>query len=187
MDDKTSKTAKLGFDGPSPPSVGSNIAAPGTKNRGAPPHSNVNSSEGSIQSPSGFEIVIDSKQLPEAVSAMTQALISYNDPPTLFDRDGQLVKLILGTGYFPELKILSISEFRCELAYAARWFEKSGSAVRAVYPPALVAHCLLSRREQWAPPLRAVVNLPVFGDGWKLLLEPGYHSRDQLYYQPNHS
>jgi len=66
---------------------------------------------------------------------------------------GKLVKLILGNWYFPELKSLSISEFRCEAAYAARWFEKAEAPLEPV-PSGRYRPWLVVPTGEMAPPLR---------------------------------
>jgi hypothetical protein len=126
------------------------------------------------------------KRLPEAVAAARQALLAYNDPPKLFVRDGDLVCLDIIDGRAPLIRTLSPSDLRCELTYAANWYEMGDAGVRPIYPPSLVVHQLMREAAQWAPPLCDVVGVPVVGRDGRLLLESGYHAREHLYYQPDH-
>jgi putative DNA primase/helicase len=132
------------------------------------------------------QICVALKQLPEAVAAAQQALAAYNDPPFLFEHNGELVKLVAADGQAPRLLPMRTADVQCELAYAARWFEQTEKGPKPIYPPAMVVHALVHRIGGCVPTLRQVVQVPTFGTNWQLLDEPGYHAADQVYYHPDH-
>jgi hypothetical protein len=129
-------------------------------------------------------ICVVSKMVPEAVSAAIDAISARNEPPSLFYHAGELVMLNVQADAL--LYKLGTSELACELTYAARWFEETANGQRAIYPPALIVRAVLMRAAIWAPPLLGIVRNPVFGLNWELILTPGYHTADQVFYAPNH-
>jgi putative DNA primase/helicase len=131
------------------------------------------------------QVCLVMKRLPEAVATAQEALAQYNKPPTLFMQGDALIKLRIcdqGIAIAP----ITTTHLQSELTYAARWFEQTDKGIKATYPPALLAHTLFHRAMSWAPLLQEVVHVPIFGANWRLLLEPGYHSVDQIYYHPDH-
>jgi hypothetical protein len=143
-----------------------------------------------VDSPSHFydlpQITIVMKRLPEAVEAAVTAMAAHNNPPTLFYHDGGLVKLVAGHGLSPTLRVLSTVDVQGILTYAARWFDASGSESKPIFPPSLLVKMVMGTASQWAPPLRQIVGVPVFGKGYRLLDCPGYHAEDQIYYCVDH-
>jgi hypothetical protein len=132
------------------------------------------------------QICVAQKQLPEAVAAARQALVAYNDPPFLFEHDGELVKLVAAAGQAPRLVPMRTADVQCELAYAARWFEQTDKGVKPIYPPGMVVHALMHRLGGCVPILRQVAHVPTYGEDWRLLCRPGYHPSDPVYYHPDH-
>ena len=132
-------------------------------------------------------ITVANKCLPEAVAAARDSVIAYNTPPTLFQHRGELVRLAVAHQGGPTIQPLNAADLQVELTYAARWFERSNRGVKPIYPPMLVVHDLLRRSAGWAPPLRDVIRVPVFGNDWRLLSDPGYHPADELFYHPDHA
>lgn len=126
-------------------------------------------------------IVLVMKRLPEA----REALVAHNNPPRIFERNGDLV-ILRQSADGQSLMPLSISDLQCELAYAARWYEQGEKDLKPVFPPSLVVRDLMRKASEWAPVLRDIVHVPVFGKDWRLLQEPGYHKADQLLYVPDH-
>jgi hypothetical protein len=131
----------------------------------------------------GPKVIVTMKNIPEAVAAAEEALTAYNNPPRLFYRDGELVALKPPFG----LTQVNPKDLSCELGHAARWFEQTDDKVKPIYPPGLIVHDVLRRALRWAPPLRGVSGIPIFGTGWELLQRPGYHRWDEVVYQPNHA
>jgi len=144
-----------------------------------------------------LQVCLTMKRLPEAVAEAQAALVAYNAPPLIFQQDGELVRLTPGGngssgagGPGGALVLVSPADLRCDLAYAARWYERAGDddgGLKPIFPPPLIVHDLMRRAAAWAPPLRGVVRFPVFGNGWRLLDAPGYHADDGLYYAPDHA
>lgn len=132
------------------------------------------------------QIVITLKRLPEAVALAQQALIAHNVPPTIFSHDGMLVRLGTGASTTPELVPIQSAELRCELTYAARWFESKDGVPKPIYPPSLLVRDLIRRASQWAPALRNVTRVPTYGADWNLIGQPGFHEVDQVFYHPDH-
>jgi hypothetical protein len=134
------------------------------------------------------EVCIIAKQLPEAATSAVSAMIARNDPPQLFMHNGQLVRLPRQGQTGPEISLLpmGIADLQEELAYAARWSEMTERGTKAIYPPSLVARDVLHRAADWAPSLREVVRVPIFGENWALLDGPGYQAHDHIFFQPNH-
>jgi putative DNA primase/helicase len=132
-------------------------------------------------------ICIQQKRLPEALAAAAHAMAAHNQPPTLFDHQGELVKLVLAQGQPPRLMPLKPADLQCELTYAAHWFELTDKGQKAIYPPPLLVSAMMRRLTGWAPPLRQLIGAPVFGENWRLINAPGYDAQNQVYYHPDHA
>jgi putative DNA primase/helicase len=132
------------------------------------------------------EIFVVMKRLPETVEMAEQVLRDRNTPPVIFHRGGKLVKLTVDPLTGPAMVAINRSDLQCELACAARWLEATEKGVKPIYPPGLVTHELMRRSDHWAPGLRDVTRIPIFGKDWELLLRPGYYAADQILYHPDH-
>lgn len=132
------------------------------------------------------EITIQMKRLPEAVVDAQKALIAHNTPPTLFKHGCDLVRVLLTAGRAPALVPMKTVDLQAQLTFAARWFEQTGKEVKPIYPPSLLVNALMQRVHLWAPSLDEVVGIPIFDHNWSLMMQPGYHPGEQIYYHPTH-
>lgn len=149
----------------------------------------TNASDPTPQTSDGLQVIcIQQKRLPDAIAEAALAMAAYNQPPTLFDHQGELVKLLLAEGQPPRLMPLKPADLQCELTYAAHWFELvTDKGEKPIYPPSLLVSAMMRRLTGWAPPLRQVIGAPVFGESWRLIDAPGYDAQNQVYYHPDHA
>jgi hypothetical protein len=138
------------------------------------------------------EIRVNGRQLDEVSDDALEALRLRNEPPRLFQRGGALVRLRSDEATeAPALEILGVDALRGELARAATWYEarggKNGQAHVGVAPPVDVVRDLLSAPgwpEEVAPPLKEVIEAPVFAADGTLVAQPGYHHNSRLWFSP---
>lgn len=136
------------------------------------------------------EIVVTNKQLPQITDAALDALQQANHPPTLFQRAGTLVRLRIDPETkMPSFEVLRSKALRGILARVADWkkIEKKGKAKEekvSIIVPDHVADDLLALPSWDMPPIKAIIEAPVFtGDG-NLVAQVGYDAASMLWFHP---
>jgi putative DNA primase/helicase len=127
-------------------------------------------------------IVITDKQLREVTEDALYAIHAANDPPWLFERGGVLTQLHVKDSV-PTLEALSREALRGHLARVADWKRKVGKVSVACYPPMPVVadvQALSSWRD--IPPLKEVIEAPIFAADGSLVTDIGYHAGSKLYF-----
>jgi putative DNA primase/helicase len=127
-------------------------------------------------------IVITDKQLREITEDALHAIHAANDPPRLFERGGVLTQLHVKDSV-PTLEALSREALRGHLARVADWKRKVGKVSVACYPPMPVVadvQALSSWRD--IPPLKEVIEAPIFAADGSLVTDIGYHAGSKLYF-----
>lgn len=121
------------------------------------------------------------------------ALKVANNPPTLFQRAGQLVRLRQAEAEGPiEVQALTLDALRGVLDRAANWAEprvnKKGDQILKWGPPRLDVVRDLAALPGWdsaiIPYIEAIVESPRFLADGRLITTPGYHPDARLYYNP---
>ncbi|HEY8504575.1 MAG TPA: hypothetical protein VIL46_08325, partial [Gemmataceae bacterium] len=140
--------------------------------------------------PAGGErpvIVVNDRELRDKRAEALAALQAINDPPFLFVRGAVLTRFRTTETGAPMLEIVSEAALRGHLADAADWRRERTDArgnvrYEIVSPPRDVVEDILSQAELPFPPIRGIVEAPVFGRNGRLVTEPGYNPDAWLWY-----
>jgi putative DNA primase/helicase len=123
------------------------------------------------------------KDIADLASETWSALQHYNDPPTLFRRGAERLRLI-HTPFMTEA--LTADRLLYELGRAASWFKidkATGQSLPALVP-AHVVKDLLASPEVPLPELSRITRVPVFAPDGSLQTQAGYHPRSHTYFYP---
>ncbi len=135
-------------------------------------------------------IQVQQLDLPAVSAAAWNAMIAANDPPTLFMRGGELVRLETDEHGTRLLVSMDARRMTGLLARTARWIritpptKQRGFQEKDVVPPAAVVDDCMVNVDSRIPPLTRIVHAPVFGPDGTLLEEPGYHRAARVFYDP---
>ncbi len=145
-------------------------------------------SEGSPASPASRDlpmIDITNRQLRDITADALKALIDANDPPRVFLRSGDLVRVRTDEHGRIRIEILRESHVCGRLARVANFvrYTKTGE-VRHVPPPILVVRDLTALGRWDLPVLEGVVEAPTMRPDGSILDTPGYDVATRLLYIP---
>jgi hypothetical protein len=116
-----------------------------------------------------------------------EALQAANVPERLFRFGGDPVRIQRSEDdALPYAQTLSEDRLSHELARAAIWFKqpKEGKPKPAAPPPRVIKD-MLAAPEIPLPPLRSIVQTPVFAADGSIQTAPGYHPAGRSYYAPD--
>lgn len=126
--------------------------------------------------------------LPALVQQAWDATHAANDPPIVFRRANELVRLERSETETLLVKTVDDRRMMGILARAARWVRitrtKEGVTTTDTIPPTAVVNDCLVNPDMRMPALTRVVYAPLLADGDVLLTEPGYHPAAKVYYDP---
>lgn len=131
-------------------------------------------------------IQVNDRQLREVVASACDALIKANTPPTVFLRDGRMVRLNM-SGASPSLEEFTEKSLPLRLSDVANWLDvKEGTTEendkeRAVYPPPQVVISVLSTPPPGLQVLESLRTTPFFGADGQLITAPGYHALQRAF------
>ncbi|OAT82234.1 CHC2 zinc finger domain-containing protein [Desulfotomaculum copahuensis] len=147
--------------------------------------------------PANAPMVIANNRFLEAIAGEAMRyLIASNEPPKLFNRGGEIVKItqIQEKDRFnqlftrPVIKPVSEASLRGYLARSARFVkarEKNGEVVYSpAFPPLEVVRDIMALDDLPLPLLRGIVQAPVMRWDGSLCANPGYDEVTSLYYAP---
>lgn len=126
-----------------------------------------------------IDIGID--HLPTLTGLCWQAIAKENNPPVLFKRANQIVRVQLDKKKGLFLQPVTADILRNELAKWAHWHKNQ---MKFVKPPIEVIRDVLASREINLPDLRTITGAPVFAPDGSLSLAPGYNEKSESYYAP---
>jgi len=112
------------------------------------------------------------------------AVQAGNDPPRLFQCDGAPVRLGFDDDDTPQLEDLTTTRMRHEIARAAHFYVHVNDRAMEVLPPRPLVDDVLAVQEPPIPPLRRIVEVPVFAPDGTLQTRPGYHPAGRTFYAP---
>ncbi len=130
-------------------------------------------------------IVATGRQLPDITSDALTALVQANDPPVVFVRNGELVRLISDENSRVSIQRLSDAALRGHLARAARWhgFNKRGEDIEVPPPKVVVEDMAALPAWQGLPTLAGIVFAPMLRKDGSILSQQGYDTSSRLYYK----
>src|SRR5262249_51409369 len=110
-----------------------------------------------------------------------------NDPPRLFTRGLDLVRIVADDEQRPVIQPLEVMALRGELARCAAWraVDKKGDR-RPTHPPMAVAHDVrtLPERGEGFPSLAGVIEAPALRPDGSIITRHGYDPATRLWYEP---
>ena len=134
------------------------------------------------------EIKTNNRQLRDVGGEASSALVSGNDPPSVFVRGGRLVRVRLDENNQPIIDDIGEAEVRVLLAQRANFVrvvkdrEAGGFRLSSVSPPTDVTRYVAALGEWELPPLEAVTESPVLRADGSILSRVGYDAATKLFY-----
>lgn len=135
-------------------------------------------------------IQVNDRQLPEITDEAVAALRAWNDPPSMFIRGGELVRVDPDERGRPVIRPVLDHQVRWALGesadFVAAVIDQRGTVVRPVMPPLPLARNILAsaRLCSWFPPLLGLTGAPVICPDGRIVTAPGYDAGTGLYYSP---
>lgn len=134
-------------------------------------------------------IITNNRQLRDVGQDAYDALVAANDPPVVFARSDELVRVITveDEGGRPKIKAIDAPSLRAVMSHAADFYRVAGDGKQtAILPPRdLVEHVHAMGEWRSIPPLVGVTEVPVLRPDGSILLAPGYDRTTRLVYQPS--
>jgi len=129
-------------------------------------------------------VTVNNRQLRESTAEAVAALHAANDPPEIFMRMGQLVRIQTDEDGRPCIKELSEAGLRHCLTQAADFIREGKDGSTMVSPPKDLVQNIMAAPAWPFPALRGIVEVPVLKPDGSILGEPGYDLVTRLYYTP---
>lgn len=131
------------------------------------------------------EITCSDVRLREITRAAISALVTANDPPFLFVRAGEIVRIAKDERNLPIIQELSESGMRGALERAANFIRQpiKGGPI-PISPPLDVVRDIMALGTWPFPPLEGITETPTVRMNGSILSEPGYDPDTRLYYVP---
>ena len=135
-------------------------------------------------------IQVNDRQLPEITAEAVEALRAWNDPPSLFIRGGEFVRVDPDERGRPVIRPVLDHQVRWALGESADFVEVLGArstVVRPTLPPLPLARNILAsaRLCAWFPPLLGLTGSPAICPDGRVVAAPGYDAETGLYYSPD--
>ncbi len=128
--------------------------------------------------------VVVGRQLADVTADALALLVAANDPPVLFRRSGEVVRVTRDEKDRPVIGPATPEVVRHRLAALAPWVRQGDKGPRPVDPPESVVRNLLASWELPFPALEAVVEAPVLRPDGTVLDAEGYDPATRLFYAP---
>lgn len=130
------------------------------------------------------EIVISNRQLRDMTYDAIEALITANDPPQLFARAGEIVRLAISETSGPRIEVVSDAIMLNRLTAVADFFSLTRYGPVGAMPPVGLAKNIIADGGWPFPTLEYIVQVPVLRTDGSILDNPGYDEASKLYYSP---
>ena len=129
-------------------------------------------------------IIVNNRQLRDSTTEAIAALHIANDPPDIFVRMGELVRIQVDEDGRPCIKALSEAGVRYYLTQAADFVRETKKETIKVSPPKDLVQNIMADPICPFPALRGIVEVPVLRPDGSILAAPGYDPATKLYYRP---
>lgn len=134
-------------------------------------------------------IFVNNKFVRECTEASLQALRTGNNPPTLFVRSGEMVRIEIDEEHRPSIIPVDSAHLRGRLDRSANYLKSSDTGGKPVPVPIDVVQDILALpSEKWQlPPIVGIAEVPTLRADGTVLDEPGYDPTSHLFYLPEPS
>jgi len=129
-------------------------------------------------------VIVSNRQLRDSTTEAVAALHAANDPPEIFVRMGELVRIQADENGRPIIKELSEGGVRYHLTKAADFMREKKEETIKVSPPRDLVQNVMAAPSWPFPALKGIVEVPVLRRDGSILATPGYDSATRLYYRP---
>lgn len=129
-------------------------------------------------------VIVSNRQLRDSTTEAVAALHGANDPPEIFVRMGELVRIQVDEDGRPITKELSEAGVRYYLTQAADFVRETKKETIKVSPPKDLVQNVMADPIWPFPALRGIVDVPVLRPDGSILAAPGYDPATKLYYRP---
>lgn len=135
------------------------------------------------------EIDITDRRLREVSDEAMRALVQSNDPPTIFQRNGSLLRVNITDSGDGRLEELTDKRLKSQLERSANFVKMRGrgSNLRLVPvdPPSNIVDDMLSTGP-WSgiPDIKSVSCVPLLGENGEITIERGYDPATKYFYSP---
>ena len=134
-------------------------------------------------------VQVSNRPLHEVTADAIRALEKANQPPVLFVRSGELVKVRMDERNRPIIDSLKRDHdaLKGHLSRITRFYRKTQTSSLTCSPPIETVRDILSLGTWSFPPLEAVVQVPIVSPGGTVRYSAGYDAETRLYYAPENS
>ncbi|MBU4357173.1 MAG: hypothetical protein KKD99_06845 [Proteobacteria bacterium] len=129
-------------------------------------------------------VQVNDRQLRSTTTEAVAALHEANNPPEIFVRMGELVRIQADEDGRPIIKELSEAGVRYYLSQAADFVNKTQKGSIKVSPPRDLVQNVMAAPYWPFPALKGIVEVPVLRPDGSILATPGYDPATKLYYRP---
>lgn len=129
-------------------------------------------------------IVVDGRQLRDVSHDVLAAVLEHNDPPELYMRGGQLVRVRSDEKGRPIVDMLSESQLRHRVSQCCDTVKLTQHGTRDIAPPREVIQNILAAGTWPVPPLEAVTENPTLRPDGTIHAEAGYDVATRLLHLP---
>jgi putative DNA primase/helicase len=134
----------------------------------------------------GRPIMYAGGDLNELAQAVKDRILSLNDPPALFLREGELTRLVALADRPPKLSRVDVATVHAQAIDSATWLRVSEKGeAKASKPPSDISIMLHRMPDQRLFPIEQVVSAPFFTRNGSLASTNGYHREGQAYLHLN--
>lgn len=127
--------------------------------------------------------IIVNAQYHEVFENVHKALMRANNPPTVYNRNGHLARLV-SRGAHVQVEPLERHGLYHRAGQVADYFTVTSTGTRSARPPADIVSAMLVHPGSGWPKLKQVIATPVYGEDAKLIVEAGYNADYATYYAP---
>ncbi len=126
-------------------------------------------------------IRVSDRHLRDSTAEAIAALHAANNPPEIFLRLGELVRVQADENMRPVIRELTEPRVRYHLSQAADFFRQTDRGLVPVSPPRDIVQNVMATPSLPFPPLKGIVEVPVLRHDGSILVTPGYDSATRLY------
>lgn len=129
-------------------------------------------------------VEVNNRQLRSTTTEAVAALHAANNPPEIFVRMGEMVRIQADEDGRPIIKELGEAGVRYCLTKAMDFGHKTDKKLISVSPPRDLVQNVMVTPSLPFPALRGIVEVPVLRPDGSILATPGYDLGTRLYYRP---